>query len=539
MIKVAKNTTRRLLDVHGWLGVALGLALYVVVFSGAIVVFSHEIGDWSVSGHSLGDGLAGKVDDKLVELSQDIPKEYLDEVAIWQNSAGNIITFFHTHVTDDKGEPAEKGVRFVLDPASLTILSRVEGFQEDLPVISSSFLERFYIDLHVRLHAPGSLGLYLTGILGLVLFISAVSGFILHRHLIKDIFLSPRLSTRLLNTRDRHNLAGTWGIVFSILLAFTGAFFSFATTLGLPVIAITAFAGDREQAIETIVGIPPVEDDTPKQFIGIEKIIEQARQPEVAGSVPAFLFIQHWGRADAVVLTTHEPTDDNMFFTTHKFDGVTGEYKGDKPRFGNVPSTGDTLVGLMGVLHFGWFAGLMSRIIWLSLGLATCYVTLTGLQLWMQRREKDSRWQSLSKLISIVGYGTPIAMVGAAMGFLMSYSVVTRSVEAWTVNGFLIGVALSFVVGFLYKSSERRERTFQQITGLQLISLSLIHTVSSGQNWSELLANHHGSVVALNITFLIAGMILLFLSTGVMRKSNYTKENTTPSTSDKMVEAEG
>lgn len=528
MIKLSKPTTKRLLDIHGWSAVILGLALYVVVFTGAIVVFASEIGSWSVSGQKLDGALAGKVDAKLSELSQSVKPDYLDDLSFWQNSAGYLIVFFHTHVKDAQGQMKEKGTRFVLDPATMQVVSQSEGMGEDLPSVRSGYLEEFFADLHIKLHAPDPIGLYLTGILGLVLLILAISGFILHRHLIMDIFLSPRLSTRLLNTRDRHNLAGTWGIIFSFILAFSGAFFSFATTLGLPVIAITAFEGDRQKAIETILGVSETEDLTPSPFIGLETIVNRVRQGDAAGSVPRFIGVQHWGRADAKVMTLHEPNADTIFFTSHIFNGVSGEYLGLKPRFGTTPSLGDNLVGLMGVLHFGWFAGLLSKIIWLSLGLATCYVTLTGLQLWTQRRESEPIWQRLGRLTAIIGYGTPVAMCTAAIGFILSYARYPAGVEHWTINGFFIGVALSFVLGFSRLDAKKRDRLFQQLTGLSLLSLPFIRYWASGAGWSTQLANGDSAVVALDISFLISGIILLCLSAGWLQQKLFAKDK--PST---------
>jgi uncharacterized iron-regulated membrane protein len=517
MINLSKIPARRLTDIHGWAGVIFGLALYVVILSGAIVVFSHEIGAWSVSGHKLGDGLQGQIDQRLVELGEDLPPEYKDEVGLWQNSSGELIAFFHTHIKNEEGKISEKGTRFVLDPTTLDIISQVEGFDDDLPAVTSGFLEQFLVTLHIKLHAPDPIGLYLTGILGLVLLVSAVSGFIIHRHLIKDIFLSPRLNTRLLNTRDRHNLAGTWGMVFSIILAFTGAFFSFASTLGLPVIAMTAFGGDQEKALIAIYGEPAVVDPTPQKFTGIEAIIEQSKQANIAGSAPVFVFIEHWGRADATVSTTHSPNDDNLFYTTHKFNGVTGNYMGEKPRVGNQPSAGSALLGMMGVLHFGWFAGLFSRIIWLSLGLATCYVTITGLQLWVQRREKEASWQGLAKLIPTVGYGLPIAMVTAAIGFIVTYLHQTERVETWTINGFLIGVVLSFIIGLSLNTADKSKQVLQRLLGAGLILLPVLRAYSHQTIMGD------ASVVALDISLILSGVLLFIVSK--KPKLDFIKDN--------------
>lgn len=520
MIKVSKETTKRLLDIHGWSAVILGLALYVVVFTGAIVVFAHEIGVWSVSGHKMDGALAGKIDAKMTEIAKTVDPAYFEEVAIWQNSAGYIISFFHHHVKNDQGKLAEKGSRFVIDPVTMNVVSREDGFSKEMPPVTSGYLESFFADLHIRLHAPDPVGLYLTGVLGLVLLILAISGFILHRHLIMDIFLSPRLTTRLLNTRDRHNLAGTWGIIFSFILAFTGAFFSFATTLGLPVIAITAFEGDQQKAIETVMGMPAQEDKTLMPFVGLEKVIARVQQQDAAGSLPRFVVVMHMGRADAKVMTTHNPSDETIFFKNYVFNGVTGEYLGEKPRVGTKPSLGNNLIGLMSVLHFGWFAGLLSRIIWLSLGLATCYVTLTGLQLWVQRRESEPFWQRLGRLIGIIGYGTPLAMSCAAIGFLMSYAQHPAWVQNWTVKGFFIGAALSFAIGLLLKTKRTREICFQCTLGLTLVGLPLIRYMTSHVTW---LMEDSAAVIGLDISLVLTGLLLILVSTGWKQQTAFTK----------------
>jgi uncharacterized iron-regulated membrane protein len=525
MIKTSKQAAKRLITVHGWSGILLGLALYIVIFSGAVVVLSHEIGAWSVSGHKEGPALSHPdLDKTLATLSEKVEPAYLEDVNIWRNSAGYIIAFFHTHTTDANGDIAEKGVRFVLDPQTLKIIETAEGFADDLPKVASSFLETFFIDLHVRLHAPGVIGLYLTGVLGLVLLVSAVSGFIMHRHLIKDIFLSPRLSSRLANTRDRHNLAGAWGIIFSILLAFTGAFFSFATTLGLPVIAITAFEGDQQKAMETVFGQAVEENKTPRPFIGIEKVVQKSHQADIAGSEPVFIIVNHLGRADALISTIHEPSDKNMFFRQYQFSGVTGEFLGEKTRIGTEPSLGDTLNGLMGVLHFGWFAGALSKIIWVALGLSMCYVILTGLQLWIAKREKQPVWRHFSSLTTIVGYGTPLAMSAAAIGFLIAYHYYPNDVVAWTINSFLFGVLISFIIGFV-TSSRQRNIVFQQVLGLMLMALPLIRSTVSSQSIIDSFSYGHFDVLVIDLTLLLTGLVLVVLSTGIFATYQTGQQN--------------
>src|SRR3546814_12476134 len=81
--------------------------------------------------------------------------------------------------------------------------------------------------------------------------VAAVSGFLMHRHLLRELFTLRRRRGDLLSKRDAHAVAGSWNLLFSFLLAFTGSFFSFATSFGVPVMAMVAFNGDQAKAFET------------------------------------------------------------------------------------------------------------------------------------------------------------------------------------------------------------------------------------------------------------------------------------------------
>ena len=126
------------------------------------------------------------------------------------------------------------------------LLERHEGFFVDHPDwFQVNALEAFLVDLHEELHLPDPWGRILTGGLGLLAMSAAVSGLILHRHLIRDLFLTARPGGRLAAMRDRHLLAASWGLPFAFLLGFTGAFFGFGGPVLFPMIANVAFGGDR------------------------------------------------------------------------------------------------------------------------------------------------------------------------------------------------------------------------------------------------------------------------------------------------------
>ncbi|MEL7027787.1 MAG: PepSY-associated TM helix domain-containing protein, partial [Pseudomonadota bacterium] len=254
MSVLAQSQSKRLLAIHGWSGVVLGALLYVVILTGAVAVFAHEIGQWSASGARAADPLDRPIDAKLRSLANDIDPKYRDDVVVFANSGGAIVAFFHTHAENPSGQADSLGVRFHIDPVSMEVLERHEGFGSELPRDQEGALEDFITRLHITLHLPSPWGLWATGVLGFAMMMAAVSGVLLHKHLLKDLFVAPRFSSLLLHRRDRHILAGSWGLPFGFLLAFTGTFFSFVGTIGLPVLAVVAFGGDQEQMIETVLG---------------------------------------------------------------------------------------------------------------------------------------------------------------------------------------------------------------------------------------------------------------------------------------------
>lgn len=507
MIKVAKEQTVRVLAVHGWSGIILGLALYVVVLTGAIAVFAHDIGHWAVSGTPDHKPLNQSLDQHLRQLAGEVPEKYREELTVFSNPAGQLIAFFHTHIKNDQGRLSDIGIRYRFDPETGEVLSRDEGFRDDMPDDPFSALDHFLVELHVNLHAPDPWGLYLTGILGLVLLMAAVTGVILHRHLIKDMFLRPRLSSLALNARDRHNLAGTWGLPFAIILAITGAFYSFAFSLGLPVIAMTAFGGDQEKVIETLVGIPQEENTTPATLTDLDAVLADSSQR--FGSGADFLTVRHWGRADAEILVFHSSDGESIAGTQYRFSGVTGEYRGIKPSLGTSDSIGSTAIRLVAALHFGHFSGLLSRTVWLLLGLAMCYVTISGLKLWVQRRETDSLWQRLGRVIPVVGYGLPVAISISALGFFLALPL--EKTVAAVANSFLLGAALVSALGILISDSRLLHLILRSLLGLLLLLLPVLRMLSSGVYWAELMQSDNAMVVLLDLCLLATGVYYMVL----------------------------
>lgn len=501
-----QTRSKRLVAIHGWSGIVLGALLYTVVLTGAVAVFAHEIGVWSVGGAVNKKGITQPIDAIIKNLAIKVQRSFRDEVGVFAIEDGSLSVFFHTHATKENGELGERGVRFIVDGADGRILSRTEGWSEDVfDSEQKSALRKFLVDLHVQLYVPSPYGLLLTGILGLAMMVAAVSGVLLHRHAIKDIFVSPRKGSGLLFARDRHVLAGTWGLPFAFLLAFTGSFLSFAFSLGIPIVSMSAFGGDQMLVAEILNGKPAVEDNTPADVTNIDAVI--AHGMKQAHATPTFVHVGHYGRDGAKIGLFFSPPDGDLSFLQYGYDGVSGEYEETKPGLGTKPSAGASAYTILSALHFGVFAGLFSKAVWFSLGTACCYVIISGLRLWVRRRSDEPGWQSAGKLVPLLGLGLPLAMLIAAHIYFQTIG--RADTTYWTPLGFFGAATVICAICVLQDTEDRLRERLTFATALAAAALPPMRLLAGGRGWSAALTIDEPLIVTFDLLLLISAAALM------------------------------
>lgn len=242
-------------------------------------VLAHEIESWSVGRVVPGNPLAADVDAIVAVHSNDIDAQFHEEIGIGSSPAGNLSLFFHTHRKNGQGQIEDYGVELEVDAASGAVLSRRQGAGAELRRSEeASALGRFLVDIHTELHLPRPWGLLLTGILSLAMIVAATSGVLMHRHLFADIFVLRKKRSQMVQRRDLHTVVGTWGIPFAFLLAFTGSFFSFVGSFGLPAMAMVAFGGDQEAMMRTIIGAPDSKSEVPAPVANLNQIVADGQR---------------------------------------------------------------------------------------------------------------------------------------------------------------------------------------------------------------------------------------------------------------------
>ncbi|WP_016744245.1 PepSY-associated TM helix domain-containing protein [Rhizorhabdus wittichii] len=507
MIHLQKEDTKLMVAVHGWSGIILGLLLYAVVVTGMVAVFAEEIGIWSAGHVETSSAFERPIDATVRELGRRTPARYHEGADLFEIGDHNLGVFFHRHETDADGDLVARGIYYQLDRDGRIASERHGTGEEVFGPRNDDALSSFLVDTHVRLHVPDPWGLILTGILGLAMLVAAVSGLLIHRHLFKDIFTLRRKANPVLVDRDRHSVAGTWSLPFAFLLAFTGSFFSFFGTIGVPIVAMAAFGGDVQALNDAVFG-NPAKPDT--RIVGVGNLDRiTADSIRRTGEAPTFVTIENFGRADSQVTSFHPPRERGLEPQTLLYSGATGAFERVKPSIGTRPSAGGTLAAVMAPIHFGNFAGIVSKAVWFGLGFAMCYVTLTGLRLWLARRREGARslgW--LERAVTVVGFGLPFALLVSAAAFLVAMPL--GGAVFWTPAAFVGACLLAILGGVVLRSNALLDAIVQSATAAIMIALPILRLATGGPGWARSIEAGQPVIVALDIAFVLAGGWMLW-----------------------------
>lgn len=500
MIALPQREHRLLVAIHGWSAVALGLLLYVVLATGTVAVMADEIGRWSTGTLDVRPPLTRPLDAIARRILADAPPALRDTLDL----SGSARDGLRVSLRDAPG-PDQRGIDVETAPDG-RVLHRREGLAEAIEGRDpDGALADFLVGIHVRLYLPGLWGYAVTGVAGLALLAAALSGLLVHRHLLRDLFTLRALASPPLAARDRHNLAGTWALPFALVLALTGAFFSFAAPVGFPALAWVSFGGDQQALFSVLLGTPPAADPTSAPIADLDAVAADARGR--AGAAPSYIRISHPGRADARVIVYAETRPGEIAPATLVYDGVTGRFLERRPAVGRAPSIGGTLYGLMAPLHFGHFAGLASKLAWTALGFCCCRVTLGGLRLWVIRRAaRHPAWRAFDRAVSVAGLGLTLGMAGAGAGYFLGLP--SGLAPEATAAGFLAGAAGAVVAGAALRRPAL-DGTLAAATGSTLAILPVLRLAAGGPDWTAALAAGQFAIPAGDLAVLGFALLLL------------------------------
>ena len=392
--------------IHGWLGLNLGLLLFICCFSGTVATLSHEI-DWLLNPAMRADSrgpAAWSWDRWRAAIHARHPEASLIRLAVppaagW--AASGMVAYGpsdlrHVYVHPDTAE--------------------VQG------TFSQFNVARFFRSFHKQFYIyPGALphGVYAVGPLAVVLLLSAISALLFYRIRWDDLLLRQRSASARTLWSSLHRATGVWTLLFTLVFALTGVWYLVeraAADAGTPIGSAEVLASRRSVEVVHTTARPD-----------LDTLVRQAQAAFPAFDVQS-IFLPR--RAD-VAVTLYGQADAWLVRGTANYV-IVDPYSGTvlERRDATDLPLGARLMQTADPLHFGNFAGLSVKLLWFVAGLLISLSVLAGVRIW-HLRVNQSRARR----------GAPAA------GISRSGLVVTFGVLALTTYGSIVNIGNSIAHG--------------------------------------------------------------------------------------------
>jgi uncharacterized iron-regulated membrane protein len=350
-------SNKRLFRWHGWLGLNLGLLLFVICFSGTVAVFSWEI-DWLI--------------DPAMQAEADSVNWTAVEEGAKDAYPNHFVSFIHGPRHDGFAalayatDPTGRSVKLWVHPETGAVQKRGSFWT----------VQRFFRSFHRRMFAPNPFGLLWVTFFAFVMLASAATGLLFYRGWYRHLFRWRWSDVRLFFS-DGHRLAGVWSLAFAAVIVATGVWYM------VELVAPRPGPAPPDLSKEALVERGPTPDVLP-----LGEQVERAKE-----AFPEAFRVQ-----DVIPGTASRPTHVRGYAdawlarpraNTVRLDPVTGDVL--SVQRATEASVYHRIADMADPLHFGTFGGLWVQALWFVFGLVLSSLMLTGGWLWHLRAEKKAR----------------------------------------------------------------------------------------------------------------------------------------------------
>jgi uncharacterized iron-regulated membrane protein len=373
--------------VHRWVGAVLALYMLVISLTGVSLVFHDELSEWACPSPAVKVLSTTTRYAKIIENSEAAYPGYKVTGLIVPDEESQPIDVFAL-----KGD--NERINCQVDPYSGTVL----GLKSKNAVLET------LRDLHFNLFA-GKTGRMVNGAGGLLLALLSITGVVVWwrgvAKWLNGFKMSFRGSMKRINW-SIHSALGIWVLPFLLLQATSAFYFGFPNFFEQNLNKFAPVSNQKKleepeasklenEGSNSESGSPGLEPD-------IDKLISIARQNAGSNSaVFRIAFPDKRRHSLRIWLKNSMETNENAPTTQVFMAPKTGQVLAVSTS--EAPPTGDQIITWLIKLHFGTFAGTISKCAWLFVGLTPAILSLTGLFLFANgiaaRREKKSELSGL------------------------------------------------------------------------------------------------------------------------------------------------
>ncbi|MEM9675638.1 MAG: PepSY-associated TM helix domain-containing protein [Bacteroidota bacterium] len=374
-------------------------------------------------------------------------------------------------------------------------------------------------------------GIYLAGILSLLLLFALVSGVIIHWKKIVSNFFTFRLKNSIKNLwTDGHTALGVLGLPYQFMYAVTGAIFGLAI-LAFP-IAYLIF-GDINEA--TAILIPKNESyelmGETSQIPPINPFVQNYLKALPIDDINQFtLTFKSYGDKNAH-LDIISSMDTNLNFAGYArsiFRLDDGELVYQKPLDEGSFRT-SSLNYFIG-LHFGNFGGLFVKIIYFIMAILTCFVIISGVMIWLVARDKKAYATKarFNRNVGAIYLGACLGLYPAIALLFVIAKVLPLEMEIryQLINAVFFGFWLAFTIyAFFIKSSYKINKHALLIAGGLGLLIPVLNGLQSGLwLWKSWDGGYEDSFIV-DVFWLVSGAVTLYIGLRLKPQTEPVKAN--------------
>lgn len=526
------KTLKSLTNAHAWIGLIISIVLFIVFFAGSISLFRDNILAWEkLPVHAKKIESVSNIDanyDKAIESIANNYDVYVDHTFYLYPPTEHspfIDAYFAKNIDglDPLTGEDHTDVYITLDAQTGEILGEAGKFN------FGNFVYRLHYNL--GLERPG---LYFVGLITLFFFVAVLSGLVIHwRKLFKNFF-QYRKDGNKDKWLDAHNIIGTMGLPFHVMYAFTGLVFNLVIVYQISY-ALILYQGDQAKLLDAAGANQPhlelAEKAYPVQGINELNLLAQER---LGGIVPDNIRIDHFGDENAVAIFAGSRED--RFATDAEVHYRIKDHQEVYVTLDNYDNAVRSGLNVIARLHFGDFAGYGLRVAFFLLGLATCYVILTGNLMWIEKRAKqrNQSQRSLNFVRRMTSGGFIGVILATAVGFVTARvipsDVATRAdlIE----NVFFSALILSLIVAQFIKNQRKFSQYMLNFSGFAFALVVLLDWLLIPSTALYILKSGNFDLIITEAMLLLLSAICFFSSKQVEKKQALKRTETSVPQSD-------
>ncbi len=365
-----KLNRKRIFRMHSWIGIKLSLLFFIVCFSGTLATVSHEM-DWLFN-----PAMRSVPQEELASrnlIARNVQQSFPDaEMVYWETVEPYLCNIIHV-------KKAEHRFYVFANPYT----GAVQGS-------AHLTFQRFFRDLHYFLFIPFQVGHFTVLLFAFLLLISLVTALLFYKKWYRKLFDLKTGRGAVVFFRSLHRLVGVWSVPFTLLFSVTGIwYFTERTNLGRV----------SDVANPNAPGLPVPAIDS-ADFPALVRALDYDRavrvaQAEISGlEVKDILLPASPDNALYLTGVSEEPLVRNRANRVYVHP-VTYEVL-QVQRASELPMV-TWLNDIADPLHFGYWGGLATKLIWFVLGLGISSLVLTGLWISQKRKVKGAAKRSAAQ----------------------------------------------------------------------------------------------------------------------------------------------